>query len=529
MKKLFLFGMLLVVILSVAVMAEEDGWIINPANNHYYKLTEPMSWMDAEAQAEEWGAHLATVNDAGENAWLASTFEYLNSFWIGFNDIDEEGTWVWTNGEPVAYTNWAEGEPNNFCGIPDCWGAPENAAAMFQHLGFQWNDIPENSNYLRGVVEKDFLSCDDVSPVSPLENLALNPYRSGFPHPLESDRGWGGGADKWDIVDGIRQEPAWNNGLAFTGGRRPYIESCGWRQATINFGVERTFNKIVVWHHGRTGHVPNVYKIQYWNGSSWVDIFSTTNGHDYLKYTYPIDPPRCWWHSFSTPTENTFPPVTSSKIRFKLHNCDITHGWIYELEVYGPQASINQPPIAICKDIEIPMDENCQASITGEDIDGGSSDPDEGDSITLLVDNTGPFTIGTHSVTLTVTDQSGESDKCDAFVTVIDNTPPEIFVSEQICEQVGNGKGKMANKITVVGWDNCAEDALIVTIDKVEVFNNSGNLVKGNGIFDVMGKVVYVYPNGNGWSVKITATATDEEGNFQQLELGPVMLIKCKK
>ncbi len=189
----------------------------------------------------------------------------------------------------------------------------------------------------------------------------------------------------------------------------------------------------------------------------------------------------------------------------------------------------NQPPVAVCKDIEIPVDENCQATITPEDVDGGSHDPDKGDIITLSVDNEGPFTTGTHSVTLTVRDQSGEYDTCEAFVTVIDNMPPEIFVSEQICEQVGKGKGKMANKITVVGWDNCSEGAVTVTIDKVEVFNNGGNFVRGKGICDVMGDVVYVYPNGNGWSVKITATATDEEGNFQQLELGPVMLVKCKK
>ncbi len=32
-------------------------------------------------------------------------------------------------------------------------------------------------------------------------NLALNPDRVGYPHPLESDHGWGGGSDKWEIID----------------------------------------------------------------------------------------------------------------------------------------------------------------------------------------------------------------------------------------------------------------------------------------------------------------------------------------
>ncbi|MDA3833613.1 MAG: dockerin type I repeat-containing protein [Spirochaetales bacterium] len=158
-------------------------------------------------------------------------------------------------------------------------------------------------------------------------DLALNTAGSGYPSPEESDSGWGGGTNKWQIVDGNRTYPGeWARGLAFTGGTSGYVEACGERQATIDFGEPRTFNRVVVWHHGLE-HVPNTYKIQYWNdaNSSWVDVFSTTNGHSYLKY-----PTESW----STPTENTFDAVTSSKVRFALNNCDITHGWIYEFEVY---------------------------------------------------------------------------------------------------------------------------------------------------------------------------------------------------
>ena len=173
------------------------------------------------------------------------------------------------------------------------------------------------------------LGNDSVPPaeLSPPENIALNPSGRGYPHPLESDRGWGGGWNKWHIVDGVRRYPVWYRGLAFTGGMRPWIEPCGWRQATISFGEPKTFNRVLVWHHGLE-HVPNTYKIQYWDGTSWVDIFSTTDGHAYLKY-HPTNPPYDWWESFSTPTENTFDPVTSSKVRFALYNCDIVHGWIY--------------------------------------------------------------------------------------------------------------------------------------------------------------------------------------------------------
>ncbi len=182
--------------------------------------------------------------------------------------------------------------------------------------------------------KKSFAAKDvstEPSPTSPPEDLVRNPGRSGFPHPTESDNGWGGGADKWDIVDGTRQFPSWANGLAFTGGINSYAGPCGWKQATINFGEPKTFNRVMIWHHGRE-HIPNTYKLLYWDGSNWVELFSTTEGWSYLKYK--TDTPQNWWEAFSTPTENTFPTVTSQKVRFQINNCDITHGWIYSFEVY---------------------------------------------------------------------------------------------------------------------------------------------------------------------------------------------------
>ncbi|MEW6378500.1 MAG: Ig-like domain-containing protein [bacterium] len=161
---------------------------------------------------------------------------------------------------------------------------------------------------------------------SPPENIAYNPAGSGYPDPSESDPGWGGGSWPWQMIDGLRwYEGQWQGGLAFTGGTSSWGGPCGWRQATINFGEPKTFNRVAVWHHG-CGHLPNTYKIQYWDGTNWIDVFSTGRGHDYLPF-----PELCW----STPTVNLFDPVTSDKVRLTLNNCDMDHGWIYELEVYN--------------------------------------------------------------------------------------------------------------------------------------------------------------------------------------------------
>ncbi len=89
------------------------SWIHNPATGHYYALTDyDLSFSEAESQAQSWGGHLVTIDDQAEQDWLYETFG-VNPFWIGFNDVDTEGTFVWTSGAPVTYSNWCDGEPND--------------------------------------------------------------------------------------------------------------------------------------------------------------------------------------------------------------------------------------------------------------------------------------------------------------------------------------------------------------------------------------------------------------------------------
>lgn len=83
----------------------------------------------------------------------------------------------------------------------------------------------------------------------------------------------------------------------------------------------------------------------------------------------------------------------------------------------------NKPPVAICQDVTVTADENCEGHATVEDFDGGSYDPDD-DQITIEISPAGPYSFGETLVTLTVTDDSGESDECTATVTVDDENAP---------------------------------------------------------------------------------------------------------
>jgi len=115
-----------------------------------------MNWSQAETRAGIWGGHLVTINDREEELWLRNQFGANEYFWIGFNDINTEGHWEWVSGEPVTYTNWWQGEPNN----ESAEGEPEDAAIMnwgggtwgTYYYGDGWNDNPMDNSY-RGVIE----------------------------------------------------------------------------------------------------------------------------------------------------------------------------------------------------------------------------------------------------------------------------------------------------------------------------------------------------------------------------------------
>ncbi|MBX2827800.1 MAG: T9SS type A sorting domain-containing protein [Flavobacteriaceae bacterium] len=86
-------------------------------------------------------------------------------------------------------------------------------------------------------------------------------------------------------------------------------------------------------------------------------------------------------------------------------------------------------PDAVCTDITVYLDTNGMASIVASDVDGGSSDPDGIASLSIDISNFDCSTIGTNSVTLTVTDVLGNSATCTATVTVEDIIGPTFNIA----------------------------------------------------------------------------------------------------
>ena len=130
---------------TVPNKVNSNGQPLYNYNGHTYQFTSNglLTWDQAEAEAIVHGGHLVTINDAEENQWLSSAIGQLST-WIGLNDIQKEGEWVWVDGSAITYTNWSYGEPNDQ-GSEDFGSISANSAGM-------WNDLSVYSQ-LYGIIE----------------------------------------------------------------------------------------------------------------------------------------------------------------------------------------------------------------------------------------------------------------------------------------------------------------------------------------------------------------------------------------
>ncbi len=97
-----------------------------------------------------------------------------------------------------------------------------------------------------------------------------------------------------------------------------------------------------------------------------------------------------------------------------------------KVTISDPEYYCNLPPVAVCKNVTMSVDQNCEVYLTYADVDGGSYDLDE-DNLIMNMDKT-TFGPGTHSVILTVSDGT-YTDQCTALVTVNDVSKPVPIIA----------------------------------------------------------------------------------------------------
>ncbi|XP_054750997.2 macrophage mannose receptor 1-like [Lytechinus pictus] len=132
---------------------------------------EQLSFSDARAQCQAMGGDMASFQTSAEEQYIVSGFtpqdaDNFFGFWIGLNDINQEGAWQWSDGSAVIYVNWETGEPNDHSGSEEC-------TEMFLNPGRRWNDIPCYA--LRSWICK---KPKPKAPVTPLPTVGVCPSDS---------------------------------------------------------------------------------------------------------------------------------------------------------------------------------------------------------------------------------------------------------------------------------------------------------------------------------------------------------------
>ena len=108
---------------------------------HCYLFGPGSNWLAGQEYCRSINMDYTSVSSAEEMSFIVGYRDEVRNnryIWLGFNDIEAEGVWEWSNKETVVYTNWRGIEPNND-GNEDCLG-------IFR-LSDTWYDLPcGNSN-----------------------------------------------------------------------------------------------------------------------------------------------------------------------------------------------------------------------------------------------------------------------------------------------------------------------------------------------------------------------------------------------
>nr|XP_055075155.1 killer cell lectin-like receptor subfamily F member 1 [Misgurnus anguillicaudatus] len=79
----------------------EEGWT-SYGGKCYFFSSEKMKWFKARDLCAASKAHLVTINSKAVQDFLVSKIK--ETHWIGLNDVDIEGQWVWLNNQTLNET-----------------------------------------------------------------------------------------------------------------------------------------------------------------------------------------------------------------------------------------------------------------------------------------------------------------------------------------------------------------------------------------------------------------------------------------
>jgi len=146
------------ILLIAPLLAFAQPVIQGTFSNYTYIVvlaTNGITWAAAETNAVAMGGQLASITSAAEDQFIYSLISSDASLWaweggnpdgagIGpwVGGYRQAGSWYWSDGSAFSYSNWANGEPNDY-------GGNENYIEFYSNTGSlmndTWNDYPNDT------------------------------------------------------------------------------------------------------------------------------------------------------------------------------------------------------------------------------------------------------------------------------------------------------------------------------------------------------------------------------------------------
>lgn len=179
----FIFLTSLLFLLSAGLVPAHGGAVTaHEFGGHLYLIVdEPLTWVQADAEARAAAGHLAMIDTELENQFIythllargitttASDGGGAKYAWLGGSDSVVEGVWRWVDGSLFSsgYTKWGQGpggnEPDNFQGqqhylAMGLQGWPVSNPGGLGNAS-EWNDV-QGGNTLAYIIEFDAPNLD---------------------------------------------------------------------------------------------------------------------------------------------------------------------------------------------------------------------------------------------------------------------------------------------------------------------------------------------------------------------------------
>lgn len=121
----------------------------------YYFSTDLVEFAEGNNLCKIMSSNMIIINNQEEQQWVSKQMNGMNYYWIGLSDTEEHNVWRWVDGTIAQYTNWKQGQPDNWKEerlTEDCAGLANSAL---------WNDFfctDTNRVICEKNVDKDQLS-----------------------------------------------------------------------------------------------------------------------------------------------------------------------------------------------------------------------------------------------------------------------------------------------------------------------------------------------------------------------------------